>query len=92
MPPAKRADAREQLNEATKKKKDCWLADAGFRWGLSGAHRAQLGLPDGPRHTLADALARLFLGYALPTAGAAPLGDLLPAGDAEGTRALPLEQ
>ncbi|MDH4052555.1 MAG: exodeoxyribonuclease V subunit gamma, partial [Rubrivivax sp.] len=67
-----------------------WLSDAGYHWGLSSAHRAHLGLPASSRHTLAQAMARLFLGHALPASAAEPFGDLLPCGDAEGSRAPPL--
>ena len=43
-----------------------WLAEAGARWGWDAEHRAALGLPAEARHTWADALERLVLGYALP--------------------------
>jgi exodeoxyribonuclease V gamma subunit len=76
------------------------LLASGLRWGLDAAHRAAAGLPGQARHTLADALDRLFLGHALPTpAGetfaetidapvAEPVAGLLPAGDLEGSGAL----
>ena len=43
-----------------------WLREAGFHWALDARHLASFDLPAQPRHTLADALQRLFLGYALP--------------------------
>lgn len=43
-----------------------WLAEAGARWGWDAAHRVALGLPSEARHTWADALERLVLGYAMP--------------------------
>jgi exodeoxyribonuclease V gamma subunit len=42
-----------------------WLADAGLRWGLDGAHRAALGLAaTGTAHSAAHVRDRLLLGYA----------------------------
>ena len=67
-----------------------WLLDAGFHWALDAPHRASFELPATPRHTLADALQRLFLGYALPEQQDAAFDGLLGAGNAEGSRALAL--
>lgn len=67
-----------------------WLQDSGVHWALDAGHRAALGLPPDARHGLADGLERLYLGYALPSAAAAPFDDLLPAGGAEGSDALTL--
>ena len=67
-----------------------WLLDAGFHWALDDAQRAQFDVPATPRHTLDDALQRLFLGYALPQHGAEPFDGRLGAGDAEGSRAAAL--
>ncbi len=67
-----------------------WLREAGFHWAMDAEHRAGFGLPATPRHTLDDALQRLFLGHALPAAASEPFADLLGAGDAEGSRALAL--
>lgn len=75
-----------------------WLLEAGVHWGLDAAQRAAAEVPTDPqapgRHSLADGLDRLFLGYALPTGGAAPvhlpgLGPQprLPAGTAQGSDA-----
>ncbi len=64
-----------------------WLLDAGVHWGRDAAHRASLGLPADAAHTWQDALARLFLGYALPEGQHAPWCGLLPAGHAEGSAA-----
>ncbi len=47
-------------------------------------------LPATPRHTLADALQRLFLGYALPEPHGEAFDGLLGAGAAEGSDALAL--
>ncbi|BBO59526.1 exodeoxyribonuclease V subunit gamma [Mycoavidus sp. B2-EB] len=57
-----------------------WLASALARRGLAPAHEvltAQENLSAPERHTFADALMRLYLGYALP-AGALPLAEYLP--------------
>ncbi len=67
-----------------------WLREAGFHWALDARQLARLGLPGQPRHTLADALQRLFLGYALPAQASEAFQGLLGAGDAEGSRAAAL--
>ena len=67
-----------------------WLLAGGVHWALDAGHRAALGLPAVARHSLADGLDRLFLGYALPSQAQAPFDGRLPAGVAEGTGALPL--
>jgi exodeoxyribonuclease V gamma subunit len=70
-----------------------WVRDAGIRWGADARHRELCGVPAEARHSFADGLDRLFLGYALPSARTAqttPFGSLLPAGDAQGTDALAL--
>lgn len=61
-----------------------WLQGAGVHWGLDGAHRAGFGVPGGERHTLADGLARLFLGHALPAGVHEPFAGLLPGADIGG--------
>ena len=50
-----------------------WLREAGYHWALDAAQRARFDVPATPRHTLDDALQRLFLGYALPASHAAAL-------------------
>ncbi len=67
-----------------------WLRDAGLHWALDAQHRASFGVPAQARHTLADALQRLFLGYALPQQAHEPFAELLGAGNAEGSNALAL--
>ncbi len=67
-----------------------WMLDAGIHWGLDGAQVQSLHLPGAGRHSLADGLDRLFLGYALPGGVAEPLGDMLASGDAEGSSAVAL--
>ena len=75
-------DALAWLHEAQR--------DAGVHWGLDAAHQARVELPATGRHTLADGLDRLFLGYALPDDPGAPFDGRLPAGQAEGSDAATL--
>lgn len=42
-----------------------WVADAGIRWGISGEHRGELGLPPFPQNTWTAGMDRLILGYAM---------------------------
>jgi exodeoxyribonuclease V gamma subunit len=65
-----------------------WLQAASVHWALDADHRDSLGLPAGARHSLADGLERLMLGYALPADVAEPFGDTLPAGPVDGAEAL----
>ncbi len=67
-----------------------WLPDAGFRWAIDAEQVRALGLPSGATHTLRQALARLFLGHALPDTSDQPYQGLLPAGAAAGQEALAL--
>ncbi len=67
-----------------------WLLESGFHWALDAPHRASFDLPATTRHTLDDALQRLFLGYALPDRLGEAFDGLLGAGAAEGSRALAL--
>jgi exodeoxyribonuclease V gamma subunit len=75
-------DALDRLRDA--------LRDAGVHWGLDAAHQASQGLPASGRHSLADGLDRLFLGYALPEHSEVPFDGALPAGRAEGSDAAAL--
>ncbi|CAN0619696.1 RecBCD enzyme subunit RecC [Burkholderia multivorans] len=94
--------ARYGIDAAALETVQTWLAAAGARRGLSpapggegpaamhaGAHDdaawSDVDAP-APRHTFADALTRLFLGYAMPE-GAAPIGAWLPIDGAEGGEA-----
>ena len=42
-----------------------WIEGANIRWGLDGAHRASLDLPDSELHTWRFGLERMLLGYAV---------------------------
>ncbi|HET9700944.1 MAG TPA: exodeoxyribonuclease V subunit gamma, partial [Burkholderiales bacterium] len=61
-----------------------WLREAGVRWGRDAAHRRGLGLPEETRHTWAEGLSRLLLGYALPGGGEHLFAGLLPYDELEG--------
>ena len=61
-----------------------WLLEAGVHWALDDAHCASLGLPADGGHSFDAGLARLLLGYALPTGAAEPFADTLARGAAEG--------
>ncbi len=67
-----------------------WLVDAGIHWALDAPHRGGFDVPAQARHSFADGLDRLFLGYALPAQPDTPFQGRLPAGDAEGSGALTL--
>jgi exodeoxyribonuclease V gamma subunit len=61
-----------------------WLLEAGVHWALDEAHCASLGLPADGGHSFDAGLARLFLGYALPTHEREPFAGTLARGAAEG--------
>ncbi|WP_250450967.1 exodeoxyribonuclease V subunit gamma [Caballeronia sp. ATUFL_M2_KS44] len=62
-----------------------WLAAAGARRGLRPTEATGEHVP-AARHTFADALTRLYLGYALP-GGGAPVAEWLPVEGAQGSEA-----
>ncbi len=76
-------------NDALQQVRD-WMGESGIRWALDADHRASFDVPAEARHTLADGLGRLFLGYALPSQAGEPFDALLPCGDAEGSDAVAL--
>lgn len=58
-----------------------WISESGIRWGLDGAHKSELGLPDNENNTWRFGFKRLFLGYAMPATTelydtVAPYGDI----------------
>jgi len=67
-----------------------WLVEAGIHWALDAEHRGGFDVPAQARHSFADGLDRLFLGYAMPEHLQVPFQGRLPAGDAEGSGALTL--
>ncbi|MEX3547807.1 MAG: exodeoxyribonuclease V subunit gamma [Burkholderia sp.] len=80
--------ARYGIDAAALETVQTWLAAAGARRGLASAAAESAGSSADAavplrRHTFADALARLFLGYAMPD-GAAPVGTYLPVDGPEG--------
>ncbi|MEX3581395.1 MAG: exodeoxyribonuclease V subunit gamma [Burkholderia sp.] len=89
--------ARYGIHAAALETVQTWLAAAGARRGLAASEaESSSGSVDNTvtadaavpvrRHTFADALARLFLGYAMPD-GAAPVGTYLPVDGPEGGEA-----
>ncbi|MGY4828646.1 exodeoxyribonuclease V subunit gamma [Sphaerotilaceae bacterium SBD11-9] len=77
--------ARFGLGDDELQQVHAWLIAAGFHWGLDAAHVAAHELPAHVAHTMADALSRLFLGYALADGESEPFAGHLPRGDAEGS-------
>jgi exodeoxyribonuclease V gamma subunit len=77
------------LDDASLAQVRTWLLASGVHWGLDAAHVATLGLPPAG-HTLADGLARLYLGYALPDDVREPFAGRLPCGSPEGSSAAAL--
>ena len=75
-------DALQQVHD--------WMLASGMRWAIDADHRASFDVPADARHTLADGMDRLFLGYALPSDVAEPFDGVLPCGDAEGSSAVAL--
>jgi exodeoxyribonuclease V gamma subunit len=75
-------DALQQVHD--------WMRVSGMRWAIDAEHRASFDVPADARHTLADGMDRLFLGYALPSEVGEPFDGVLPCGDAEGSRAVAL--
>ena len=65
-----------------------WVLSSGIRWGLSVAHKQQMGLSGGAECTWQSGLDRLFMGYAV-NAGE-PVDGVLPYEDIEGGMAAPL--
>ncbi|KVE36657.1 exodeoxyribonuclease V subunit gamma [Burkholderia sp. TSV86] len=79
--------ARYGVDAAALETVQTWLAAAGARRGLANADAGNAaGAAPARRHTFADALTRLFLGYAMPD-GAAPVDAWLPIGGAQGSEA-----
>jgi len=67
-----------------------WVEGAGVRWGLDGAHRAELGLPEAEGFTWRFGLDRLLAGYALAPGDDATWDGIAPWGEFEGQGARPL--
>ncbi|WP_157267599.1 exodeoxyribonuclease V subunit gamma [Azohydromonas aeria] len=76
QPPVAR---RFGLDAAALERIRAWMDDAAIRWGL-----------DAGRHSFAEGLSRLYLGYALPAQSLEPFGERLPALADEGGDALAL--
>ncbi|WP_250533662.1 exodeoxyribonuclease V subunit gamma [Caballeronia sp. AZ10_KS36] len=77
--------ARYGIDAASLETAQEWLAQAGARRGLRPDEVTTEHVP-AARHTFADALTRLYLGYALP-GGGAPVADWLPVEGPQGSEA-----
>jgi exodeoxyribonuclease V gamma subunit len=77
--------ARYGIDAAALEAAQQWLAAAGARRGLAPVAPADAAVPVA-RHTFADALTRLFLGYAMPEGGE-PVDAWLPVEGADGAEA-----
>ncbi|MDD5350562.1 MAG: exodeoxyribonuclease V subunit gamma [Chthoniobacteraceae bacterium] len=64
-----------------------WIAESGIRWGVDGAHRAELGLPAFEETTWRGGIDRLLLGYAMPGGGRTLFEGILPEDSVEGSEA-----
>lgn len=64
-----------------------WLKKSGVRWGLDADHRRDCGMMPSSRHTFAEGLQRLFLGYALPDGEDQLVAGVLACSVGEGAKA-----
>lgn len=62
-----------------------WVKETNIRWGIDGASRKELDLPEFPENTWRTGLDRMILGYALPDRGGEMFQGLLPYGKIEGS-------
>ncbi len=65
-----------------------WVVSSGIRWGLSGAQRGEIGLPEREECTWQSGLERLMMGLAV--GGSEAVGGILPYEEIEGSMAAPL--
>lgn len=64
-----------------------WVSASGVRWGIDGAHRVSLELPNSDANTWQFGLRRLLLGYAMPSGGERLFADVLGYDEIEGKEA-----
>jgi len=67
-----------------------WVEDTRIRWGIDGASRGEIGLPDLPENTWKAGLDRLLLGYAMHGRENTLFEGLLPFDNMEGSETLVL--
>lgn len=79
--------ARFALDQTGLDRLRTWVAESGIRWGLDAADRSAAGLPLENAHSWDFGLARLFLGYAMPT-DTDLFGGVAPYADVEGGEAV----
>jgi exodeoxyribonuclease V gamma subunit len=61
-----------------------WIRQTGIRWGINPEHRVQFGVPEFNQNSWRNGLARLLLGYAMPTGERKLFGGVLPFDEVEG--------
>ncbi len=61
-----------------------WIKDTEIRWGIDGAYRNRLDLPEIQENTWKHGMDRLLLGYALPAEGQNMFNEVLPYDNIEG--------
>ena len=61
-----------------------WIAGANIRWGIDGAHRSELDLPDLEANTWRAGIKRLLLGYAMAGANCTLFENIMPYDEIEG--------
>ncbi|MBW1829896.1 MAG: exodeoxyribonuclease V subunit gamma, partial [Deltaproteobacteria bacterium] len=62
-----------------------WMEDTRIRWGIDGATRGEMGLPDLSENTWKAGLDRLLLGYAMPGREESMFAGVLPFDSMEGS-------
>ncbi|MEE8399277.1 MAG: exodeoxyribonuclease V subunit gamma, partial [Desulfobacterales bacterium] len=67
-----------------------WIKDTHIRWGIDGASRRKIGLPDLPDNTWQFGIDRLLLGYAMPGGDSRLYEGILPYDHIEGNDAIVL--
>ena len=72
------------INEAMRVQIAAWLKDTGVHWGLDARTKQRLGLPASGRHTFAEGIAELYLGYASAADRPALIDGILPYQGIEG--------
>ncbi len=65
-----------------------WVTAAGIRWGIDAKHRGRLGQPAAEENTWRFGLARLLVGYCMPTQARGEYCGVLPVDDVEGESAV----
>jgi exodeoxyribonuclease V gamma subunit len=72
------------ISEAMRERMVVWLKETGVHWGLDAHTKERAGLPANSRHTFAEGIAELYLGYASASDRPALIDGLLPYPGIEG--------